>query len=123
MCWQIYCDDLLEEYKYDKDLLDLITNSLRNWFNKINNNVDNDVDNDDDIKLGGHVYQFRAGIKGLIIDYPSLFKKLLNISLTSINQLFYETYFDIGDSYFKSLIYDWWKNKKSSFGLDEKIKK
>ena len=123
MCWQIYCDDLLEEYKYDKDLLDLITNSLRNWFNKINNNVDNDVDNDDDIKLGGHVYQFRAGIKGLIIDYPLLFKKLLNISLTSINQLLYETYFDIGDSYFKSLIYDWWRNKKSSFGLDEKIKK
>lgn len=109
MCWEIYCKDLFQEYEKDDEILDSIVKSLHNKISKCKSE-------DEDIKLGSKTYGFRAGIKGLAIERQDLLKQLLAETFETLNDLTGSRPIQI-DSYFKSLINEWWSEKSSEFGV------
>lgn len=113
MCWEIYCNDLDQQYEKTDPVYALIVESLKNKFKFIKSL-------DDDIKIGSHAYSMRVGMKGLAIHAPKILEQLINDTICSIHSLF--NYQPIKtDKYFKILLNDWWKRKQLTFGVSTRI--
>lgn len=108
MCWEIYCDDLDQQYEKTDSVYGLIVESLRNKFKFIKSL-------DDDIKIGSHAYSMRVGMKGLAIHAPSVLESLISETIGCIHSLFNNQPIK-NDKYFKLLLNDWWKRKQLTFG-------
>lgn len=115
-CWEIYNEDLDQNYVNNDPVLTLLVSSMQNRFGT------KDMDNEDTVQLGSKVYKLRAGIKGLIISYPDLLKKLFNDVLIGINSKFNSIPYR-PDNYLKSLITNWWNKKEENFGNEIRVRK
>ena len=109
MCWEIYRNDLLQQYVPNDPILRIVVASLRNKFSFCKSD-------DEDINIGSKAYAFRAGIKGLAIDKEDLLIKLLDTSILSIHSLFNNEPI-AADTYSKKLLKKWWAEKEASFGI------
>lgn len=124
ICWEIYCNDLSQQYTHNDPILDLIVTNLRKKFYSSNSEDDgmeftimsSIFDNDDDVSIGSNAYSLRVGIKGLAIDQQDLLSELLDITLTSIDSLFYNEPIS-ADTHYKQLINEWWLIKQKTFGV------
>ena len=110
MCWEIYNKDLDQTFIKNDPVIELIARSLKN---KLSNNQKQD---DDDIQIGSKIYSFRAGIKGLIIYYPTLTMNLINQIIEAINFKFNSEPLR-QDTYIKVLVSNWWNKKEKNFGV------
>lgn len=114
ICWEIYFRDLEEQdIEHNRSFLELIANSLKNKFS---------IDSNDerDIQIGSKVYSFRAGIKGLALEYSNLLVELLGRSFSLINIVLKNKPIDV-NTYFVALFKEWWNKKQETLG--EEIKK
>lgn len=111
MCWEIYCNDLEQQYIRNDSVFELITQTLHNKFTCY-------VNNEEDFEIGSKIYSFRIGIRGLAIDEPELMTRLLDETICCINSLFNNEPIKL-DTYLKKLINNWWKQKEISFGLEK----
>jgi len=109
MCWEIYCDDLDQQYEKTDPVYGLIVESLKNKFRFVKSL-------DDDIKIGSHAYSMRVGMKGLAIHAPGILETLINETIGCIHSLFNNQPIK-NDKYFKLLLSDWWKRKQLTFGI------
>ena len=82
LCWEIYCNDLNQNYIPQDKSFEMVADSLKNKFANIKTE-------DDGFQIGGKIYVLRAGIKGLVLDYKDKFVKLFDETIEIINSLFY----------------------------------
>jgi hypothetical protein len=111
MCWEIYCNDLDQQFEENDVVFELITQSLHNRLTAIGSN-------EDDFQIGSKIYSFRAGIRGLAIDEPALMTKLLKNTIELIHSLFNSQPIK-QDNYYSVLVNEWWKKNESTFGLEK----
>ena len=109
MCWEIYCNDLDQQYEKTDSVYGLIVESLKNKFIFVKSL-------DDDIKIGSHAYSMRVGMKGLAIHAPDILRQLINDTIGSIHSLFNNQPIK-ADKYCKILLNEWWKRKQLTFGV------
>ena len=112
MCWEIYCDDLDQQYEKTDSVYGLIVGSLKNKFKSVKNL-------DDDIKIGSHAYSMRAGMKGLAIHAPFILEQLISDTIGSLHSLFNDRPIDT-NKYYKVLLINWWKRKQITFGVSKR---
>lgn len=112
MCWEIYCNDLNQQYCKNDPTFTMIVNSLKSRFSSCKMD-------EDDFQIGSQVYFIRAGIRGLAIDCPVLMVKLLDMTIESINSVYNNEPLKL-DKHINRLINSWWKRKESSFGLEKR---
>lgn len=109
MCWEIYCNDLDQQYEKTDSVYGLIVESLKNKFRFVKSL-------DDDIKIGSHAYSMRVGMKGLAIHAPDVLEQLINETIGAIHSLFNNQPIK-PDKHYKVLLNDWWKRKQLTFGV------
>jgi hypothetical protein len=109
LCWEIYCDDLNEEYVKNDPSFEMISESLNKKFNLISND-------DDDFKIGSKSYSLRCGIKGLPINEKNKFIQLIDDTICKINHLYNYEPIEL-NNYYSILIKNWWDSKVETFGV------
>ena len=109
LCWQIYCEDMSQYYNKDDTVFDIAAHELSKRLGA--------CDNDEDFLLGSTVYSLRAGIKRLAVDKPEEMATLIQNTIKRIHMLFNSEPIE-KKTYFDGLIYDWWRLKESSFGIE-----
>ena len=114
MCWEIYCDDLDQQYEKTDSVYGLIVESLKNKFKFVKSL-------DDDIKIGSHAYSMRVGMKGLAIHAPDVLERLISDTIGSIHSLFNNQPIKT-DKYYKVLLNSWWKRKQLTFGISTRTR-
>ena len=88
MCWEIYCNDLDQQYEENDPTFELIANALNNRFVGM-------AEENDNLQIGSQVYSFRAGIKGLAIDQKPLMVKLIETVIKTIDAIFNSSPIDL----------------------------
>ena len=111
MCWEIYCNDLNQQYIHNDQTFGIIADSLKNKFAENRNE-------DDNFQIGSNSYAIRAGIRGLALDERDKLVELLEIVIGTINALFNSSIIEY-DNYCKILIKKWWLKKENSFGIEK----
>lgn len=109
MCWEIYCNDLDQQYEENDPTFELIANALNNRFVGM-------AEESDNLQIGSQVYSFRAGIKGLAIDQKPLMVKLIETVIKTIDAIFNSSPIDL-NLYINKLVNDWWSKKETNFGI------
>lgn len=109
LCWQIFCEDLDQNYTANDDIFELIVKEMAIRFS-LNNS------NEDDFELGSQVYSLRAGIKRLALDAPNIMADFLRETISTINKVFNSESLD-GESYLSKLVKQWWVRKEKSLGV------
>lgn len=109
MCWEIYCNDLDQQYEENDPTFELIANALNNRFVGM-------AEESDNLQIGSQVYSFRAGIKGLAIDQKPLMVKLIETAIKTIDAIFNNSPIDL-NLYINKLINNWWSKKETNFGI------
>lgn len=110
LCWEIYCDDLYQNYMKGDSVFSVLSAQLKSRFRNQN-------EADEDFHLGSQVYSLRAGIKGLAIDQPELMTDLIENTISSIDKAFHGEILDKDNHYLDRLVINWWKKKEDSLGL------
>ena len=109
ICWEIYCEDLNQQYIKNDSTFESIAESLRNKFSVIKND-------DDDFQIGSKSYSLRAGIIGLALDEKERLIQLLDVAISTIHSLFNNEIITY-DDYFKIIVKNWWTSKELEFGI------
>ena len=114
LCWQIYCEDMAQNYFENDSIFELVSNELGKRFNQSKS--------DEDFQLGSQIYNFRAGIKRLAVEQSNLMTEYIRNTINAIDKLFNSQ--PIEKSYYYSLLFDWWRKKEANFGIEkQKISK
>lgn len=111
ICWEIYCEDLNQQYIKCDSAFESIAESLRNKFSVIKNY-------DDDFQIGSRTYSLRAGIIGLALDEKERLIQLLDVAMSTIHSLFNNEIITY-DDYFKTSVKNWWTSKELEFGISK----
>ena len=111
ICWEIYCEDLNQQYIKNDSTFESIAESLRNKFSVIKND-------DDDFQIGSKSYSLRAGIIGLALDEKERLIQLLDVAISTIHSLFNNEIITY-DDYFKTIVKNWWTSKELEFGISK----
>lgn len=111
ICWEIYCEDLNQQYIKQDSAFESIAESLRNKFSVIKND-------DDDFQIGSKSYSLRAGIIGLALDEKERLIQLLDVAISTIHALFNNEIITY-DDYFKTIVKNWWTSKELEFGISK----
>ena len=107
LCWEIYCNDLGQNYIENDDIYGIIANELRKKF---------DVESgEEDVELGSQVYSFRAGIKRLAVDATEVMESLIRDTIGLIHKAFNGELLETS-KYYNKIIKEWWIEKESKFG-------
>lgn len=108
LCWQIYCEDLDQNYTENDESYYLIAKELAKRFGSYGGV-------EDDFELGSNVYSLRAGIKRLAVDATEEMADLIQRTVSLINTIFGGESLDSG-SYLAKLVKEWWVVKEASLG-------
>lgn len=109
LCWQIFCEDLDQNYNEHDDIYKLIANELANRFSSLGGV-------EDDFELGSQVYSLRAGIKGLAVDATDKMAEFIKRTILLISKVFNRESLD-GESYLSRLVRQWWEIKEPPIGV------
>ncbi len=110
LCWDIYLNDLGQNYVANDPIFLSIANQLK-WRFSENKNLD------EKFELSGSVYALRAGIKYLFVYDEERAVKFLDKSIFYINKIFEENNLKNNDNQIASLINKWWEKKLNSIKL------
>lgn len=111
LCWQIYCEDIAQNFDETDSIFQIVSNELSKRFAKSKS--------DEDFQLGSKIYNFRAGIKRLAVEQCDLLTEYIRDTISAISKLFNSE--PIENTYYYSLLLNWWRYKEANFGI-EKIK-
>ena len=107
LCWEIYCNDLGQNYIENDDIYGIIANELRKKF---------DLESgEEDVELGSQVYSFRAGVKRLAVDATEVMEILIKDTICLIHKVFNGELLETS-KYYNKIIKEWWLEKESKFG-------
>lgn len=109
LCWQIFCEDLDQNYNEHDDIYNLIAKELANRFCSLGGV-------EDDFELGSQVYSLRAGIKRLAVDATDKMAEFIQQTILLISKVSNSEPID-GGSYFSKLIRQWWNVKEPTLGV------
>lgn len=112
LCWQIFCEDLDQNYNEHDDIYSLIAKELANRFSCYGGA-------EDDFELGSQVYALRAGVKRLAVEATDKMAELIQRTILLINKMFNSESVD-GGSYLAKLVRQWWVVKEASLGVVHK---
>ena len=112
LCWQIYCEDLDQNFNEHDDIYEIIATELAKRFSSLGGV-------DDDFKLGAQVYSLRAGIKRLAVDTPIKMAEFIKNTILLISKVFNSEALD-STNYLVKLIRQWWVVKEASLGTIQK---
>lgn len=82
LCWQIYCEDMAQNYFENDNIFELVSNELSKRFNQSKS--------DEDFQLGSQIYKFRAGIKRLAVEQSNLMTEYVRNTINTIPLLAHE---------------------------------
>ena len=111
ICWEIYCEDLNQQYVINDPSFEVVANNLKNKFSEISND-------DEDFQIGSRSYALRAGIKGLALDEKDKLIHLFDVAIRTIHSLFNNEIITY-DDYFKIIVKNWWTSKELEFGISK----
>lgn len=112
LCWEVFCEDLAQQYQKEDEMFDIIANSLKNKLSETKGD-------DDDFKLGSKTYSLRAGITRLAVDVPSEMSHLIERVMALFDKVFNKGEPLINNNYFDLLFSDWWKEKENDLSRIE----
>ena len=115
LCWNLYSEDMNFTYTKNDDTFALVAEELKRTFS-------NEKSLEDDLKLGSGVYSLRAGIKRMAIDTPEEMVKHIESTISLLDRVFGGEILD-NDSYYNTIVSNWWTEKEKSFGVAKPKKK
>ena len=110
LCWNVYCQDLGEQYVRHDPIFKAITHAINEKFNGIKN------PDSDNFTVGGSAYSLRIGIVKLPSSDNGVFCWLLDETIGLINSFFRGKKIE-QNTYLKLLVEQWWQKKTASFGV------
>ena len=112
LCWDIYCEDLRQQYVKHDPIFKALTHAIKIKFSGVKN-----PDNDS-FFLSGSVYALKVGMIKLPVSSEKSFAWLLDETIGTMDAFLHERKVE-ADTYLKILIYEWWQAKIASYGLSK----
>lgn len=110
LCWQIYCEDMAQNFDETDSIFQIVSNELSKRFAKSKG--------DEDFQLGSKIYNFRAGIKRIAVEQCDLLTEYIRNTINAIDKLFSSEPIE-KTTYYYSLLLNWWRNKETNFGIEK----